>query len=179
MKNLKEKDFNKWFQELIKTNNLIDDRYNLKGFIVYRSWCVKTLKKMYYEYEKVLEEKNHEPLSMPILIHENNFYKESKHVKGLTPEVFWITEHGNNQKLENKYALRPTSETAFYDMYSYWIRSYKDLPLKRYQSGPVYRYETKATRPFFRGREFYWIETHCAFKNKEEALVQVQEDLKN
>jgi len=136
------------------------------------------MKKMYAAFEKALEEKGHEPLIMPSVIPEKNFKMESEHVKGFMPEVFWITGHGNNEKIEEKLALRPTSETAFYQMYSLWIRSYNDLPFKRYQSCQVWRYEGKATRPFIRGREFYWIEAHDAFATIEDAKKQVEEDMR-
>jgi prolyl-tRNA synthetase len=63
-------------------------------------------------------------------------------------------------------------------MYSLWIRSWRDLPLKIYQKGTMYRYETKATRPLIRGRENYWIEAHDVFATKKEAEEQVQEDIR-
>ncbi len=62
-------------------------------------------------------------------------------------------------------------------MFSLWIRSYKDLPFKTYQRAQVFRYETKATRPFLRSREFHWIETHNAFDSKENAFKQAEEDM--
>ncbi|MBW3023301.1 proline--tRNA ligase, partial [Candidatus Woesearchaeota archaeon] len=102
---------------------------------------------------------------------------ESEHIEGFTPEVFWITEHGAGERFEEKMALRPTSETAFYSMYSMWVRSHKDLPMKRYQSCSVYRHETKMTRPFFRTREIYWIEAHDVFATEEDARKQVLEDM--
>jgi len=61
-------------------------------------------------------------------------------------------------------------------MYALWINGRKDLPMKYYQSGTVWRYETKATRPLIRGREFLWIEAHCAFPTKEDAEAQLAED---
>ncbi|MBO3804172.1 MAG: proline--tRNA ligase, partial [Candidatus Brockarchaeota archaeon] len=79
--------------------------------------------------------------------------------------------------LEKRLALRPTSETAFYPMYALWIRSARDLPLKLYQSCSVFRYETKATKPLLRGREFLWIESHDAFATEKDALGQVEEDM--
>ena len=81
---------------------------------------------------------------MPSLIPESNFKMEASHVEGFAPEVFWVTEAGG-EKFEERLALRPTSETALYKMYSLWIRSYNDLPFKRYQSCQVWRYEGKAT----------------------------------
>ena len=56
-----------------------------------------------------------------------------------------------------------------YPAYSKWIRSWRDLPLKLYQRANIFRYETKATRPLIRAREFYWLEAHDAFATKAEA----------
>jgi prolyl-tRNA synthetase len=64
-------------------------------------------------------------------------------------------------------------------MYSIWLRSYKDLPFKRYLSCQVWRYEGKSTRPFLRGREFHWIEAHNVFATMEEAMEQVKEDMES
>ncbi len=173
----KEEDFSEWFTELITKTELADTRYNIKGLPVYREWAVWSMKKMTRLMEDLLEKKGHKPLIFPVLIPESNFKIESSHVEGFTPEVFWVTEHGDGEKFEEKYALRPTSETAFYYMYKYWIRSHKDLPYKRYQTASVYRYEGKMTRPFWRTRELHWIETHCAFKTREDAEKQLYEDI--
>ncbi|MEK6891003.1 MAG: aminoacyl--tRNA ligase-related protein, partial [Nanoarchaeota archaeon] len=48
---------------------------------------------------------------------------------------------------------------------------------KTYQRANVFRYETKATRPFLRSREFHWIEAHCAHATEEDAMKQVKEDM--
>ena len=50
---------------------------------------------------------------MPIcqlLIPENLLQKEKDHVEGFAPEVAWVTE-GGGEKLEERYCIRPTSET--------------------------------------------------------------------
>lgn len=173
----KEEDFSAWYTELITKAELADIRYNVKGFVVYREWATITIKKMYAKYEELLEKNGHLPLIMPSLIPESNFLLESQHVEGFAPEVFWVTEAGSSGELTERLALRPTSETALYKMYPLWIRSYKDLPFKRYLSCQVWRYETKMTRPFFRGREFHWIESHNVFSTMEGAMDQVKEDM--
>ncbi|MEM4230775.1 MAG: proline--tRNA ligase [Candidatus Pacearchaeota archaeon] len=172
----KKNNFSEWYTEIIQKAELADIRYNVKGFIVFQPWSVLAMEKMYSWLEKVLQKKGHKPYWFPTVIPEKNLKIESSHIKGFTPEVFWVTEAGDN-KLDEKLALRPTSETAFYQMFSLWIRSYKDLPFKTYQRANVFRYETKATRPFLRSREFYWIETHCAHVTKEDAMKQVFEDM--
>ncbi|MBY9020859.1 MAG: proline--tRNA ligase [Candidatus Lokiarchaeota archaeon] len=173
----KEEDFSGWYTELINKAELADIRYNIKGFVVYREWATITIRKMYRMTEDLLEKKGHLPLTMPSLIPESNFLLEADHVEGFAPELFWVTEAGNSGKLPERLALRPTSETALYKMYSMWIRSYKDLPYKRYLSCQVWRYEGKMTRPFLRGREFHWIEAHNVFATMEGAMEQVKEDM--
>ena len=169
----KNKDFSEWYTELIEKAELADVRYGLKGFVIYREWAQVTIEKMFRIYQDVLEAKGHMPLCFPSVIPQKNFLLEADHVEGFTPEVFWIDDDK-----DEKMALRPTSETAFYQMYSLWIRSHRDLPYKRYQRGSVFRNEkTKSTRPFFRGREFHWIETHNVFANEEDAKTQVKEDM--
>jgi prolyl-tRNA synthetase len=175
----KEEDFSGWYTELINKAELADIRYNIKGFVVYREWATITIRKMYKKTEDLLEKKGHLPLTMPSLIPESNFLLEAEHVEGFTPEVFWVTEAGRSGKLSERLALRPTSETALYKMYSMWIRSYKDLPFKRYLSCQVWRYEGKMTRPFLRGREFHWIESHNVFATMEDAMEQVKEDMES
>ncbi|MFX0139502.1 MAG: proline--tRNA ligase, partial [Candidatus Hodarchaeota archaeon] len=130
----KDEDFSAWYTELINKAELADIRYNVKGFIVYREWATITINKMYRKYEALLEKNGHLPLTMPSLIPESNFLLEAQHVEGFAPEVFWVTEAGSSGKFTERLALRPTSETALYKMYPLWIRSYKDLPFKRYLS---------------------------------------------
>jgi prolyl-tRNA synthetase len=173
----KDDDFSEWYSQLVQKADLADLRYNIKGFVCYMPWATMSIRKMYDKYESLLEKNNHLPLTMPSLIPESNFKLEASHVEGFTPEVFWVTESGSGEKFEERLALRPTSETALYKMYSYWIQSYRDLPFKRYQSCQVWRCEGKATRPFFRAREFHWIEAHNVFATEEEAKAQVLEDM--
>jgi len=172
----KEENFSEWYTQIVQKAELADLRYNIKGFVVFQPWSVLSMEKMFSYMEKVLQKKGHKPYFFPTLIPEENLKKESSHIGGFIPEVFWVTQ-GGKEKLEERYALRPTSETAFYQMFNLWIRSYKDLPFKTYQRANIFRHETKATRPFLRSREFHWIETHCAHASQEMAMKQVKEDM--
>ncbi len=172
----KNEDFSEWFTQIIQKCELADLRYNVKGFLVFQPWSVLAMEKMYKFLEENLQRKGHKPYWFPAVIPESNLTKESSHIKGFTPEVFWIT-HGGKKKFEEKLALRPTSETAFYQMFGLWIRSYNDLPFKTYQRANVFRHETKATRPFLRTREILWIERHSAHATEDDAFEQVKEDM--
>ncbi len=127
---------------------------------------MKIIKKMSDFLAELLEENGHEPLTMPVLIPETLLFKESKHIAGFEEQVFWVTHAGKN-KLDEKLALRPTSETPLYEMFKLWVRSHQDLPFKIHHPSAVYRYETKHTRPLIRGREFLWNEGHTALESPE------------
>ncbi|MEM5878993.1 MAG: proline--tRNA ligase [Candidatus Aenigmatarchaeota archaeon] len=173
----KLENFSEWYTQVVQKAELADIRYNVKGFLVHMPWSVRVMKIMYELFEKELEKRGHEPVLFPSVIPESFLKKEREHAE-FSVDVFWITECGaEHKKLEERLALRPTSETAMYSMFSLWIRSWRDLPLKTYQSCQVWRYESY-TRPFIRGREFYWIEAHNVFATKKEAEKQVKEDMK-
>ena len=177
MKNPKN-NFSEWYSEVIQEAELADIRYNVKGFLAHMPWSVRTMKNMYRILEAELEKKGHEPAWFPALVPESYFKKEAEHAEGFSADVFWVTEGGSsNEKFSERLALRPTSETAMYSMFSMWIRTWRDLPYKIYQSCQVWRFEGKSTRPFIRGREFYWTEAHDVFETEEEALKQVEEDM--
>jgi len=172
----KAENFSEWYTQVVQKAELADIRYNVKGFLVHMPWSVRIMKKMNDFFEDELEKNGHEPVWFPAVIPESFLKKEKEHAE-FSADVFWITEAGADfEKLEEKLALRPTSETAIYTMFSIWIRGWRDLPLKTYQSCQVWRYES-VTRPFIRGREFYWIEAHDAFASEEEALKQVRQDM--
>jgi prolyl-tRNA synthetase len=173
----KENNFPDWFGEICRVAELADIRYGVKGFTPYPPWSLMTMNNMFDILEEVLQRKDHLPMLFPTVIPESNLKRESQHVEGFIPQVFWIQDTSEDGKSEERLALRPTSETAIYPMYSLWIRSWRDLPLKRYQRCSVFRSEIKSTRPFLRGREFLWIESHNVFATHEEVKAQVAEDL--
>lgn len=170
---IKKDSFSEWYDNILLEAKIADDRYPVKGFTVYTGWGFATTKRIIALLEEKLDASGHEPMQFPVVIPEDSFQKEEEHIKGFSGEVFWITHAGENE-LERKLVLRPTSETAIYPMFKLWTRSHADLPIKMNQTCNVYRYETKATRPLYRGREFLWNEGHTAHATYEEAEVNVR-----
>lgn len=168
----KKENFSEWFSEIIEKADIVDLRLDVKGFMVFCPWGATILERIFRLFSDELENKGHKQTFMPTVIPEENLKKESSHIAGFTPEVFWLKEI-NKEKL----ALRPTSETLYTPMFKLWIRSHRDLPLKLYQRGSVFRLDTKSTRPLIRTREILWIEAHNAFATKAQAEAQVQEDI--
>ena len=171
-----KENFTDWFDNILLEAKIADDRYPVKGFTVYTGWGFSVAKRIIAMLEEGLEENGNEPMQFPVVIPEDSFQKEEDHIEGFSSEVFWITHAGDNL-LERRLVLRPTSETAIYPMFKLWARSHQDLPLKMHQTCNVYRYETKATRPLYRGREFLWNEGHTAHADYEGAEEEVKKAL--
>lgn len=170
--------FSEWFTQIVSPDgaSLADVRYGVQGFIVHMPHGMKILRVIYELLERELEADGHEPVLFPTVIKKENLDREEEHA-GFAPEVFWVTQAGK-EKLEEPVALRPTGETQIYPMYSLWVRSHNQLPLKLYQSRiTVFRNEM-TTRPFLRGREFMFLETHNVYANHEQAEKQIKEDMR-
>ena len=171
----KNDDFSEWYtQDVLKSE--LADYAPVKGFIVLRPdgnsiW--ESIKKSLDEKFVKLGIRNG---FLPILIPESLLGKEKKHFAGFNPEVFWVTHSGNNE-VGDRLALRPTSETLAYSLYSKWIKSWRDLPLKINFWNTALRAEIKGTKPFLRTSEFLWQEGHTVHTTKEEAEKEVMKIL--
>ena len=172
----KEKDFDEWYNEIVEKAELCDKRYPIKGMNVWLPYGWKLMQNIDSIIRKEMEKTKHDEVYFPLLIPESFFKKEEEHIKGFSQEVYWVTHAGKNE-LEEKMLLRPTSETAMYPMFSLWIRSHANLPLKIFQIVNTFRYETKMTKAFIRVREIHFFEAHTAHESYEEAEEQVKEDI--
>lgn len=166
--------FTSWFDDLLLKARIADNRFPVKGFIVYMETGAYIIDKIRNMLEKLLAETGHKLMYFPLVTTEELFAREAQHIKGFSGEVFKIEQLGE-KGAERKLILRPTSETIMYPMFKLWIRSHADLPLKVHQSVNVYRYETKATRPLYRVREIPWNEGHTVHETPKEAENQVRE----
>jgi prolyl-tRNA synthetase len=164
----KEDDFTEWFIQLMTKAELAD--YSpVSGFIVYRPYAFAIWENIKDAVDKEFKKIGVKNAYFPMLFPESLFEKEKEHVAGFAPEVAWVTEVGN-KKLNERLAIRPTSEVIMYYFYSKWIRSHRDLPLIINQWNNVVRWDTNNPVPFFRGREFLWNELHTAFATEKECL---------
>ena len=162
----RNKDFAKWYTDVVRAAKLCD--YScVKGCMVIEPNGYAIWEKMKEILDKKFKELGHVNVQMPLLIPESMLEKEGELVNGFAPEVAWVTMGGSKQ-LDERLAIRPTSETMFSDYYSTHVKSYKDLPMLYNQWCNVLRWE-KETRPFLRSREFLWQEGHTIHSSEEEA----------
>ena len=171
----KAEDFSEWYNEMVERANLTDKRYPVKGMNVWTPYGWKIMRAIDTSIREELDATAHDEVCFPLLIPEDQFAKEKEHIKGFDAEVFWVT-HAGLTPLDVKLLLRPTSETAMYPIFSLWVRSHADLPLKTYQIVNTFRYETKQTRAFIRVREIHFFESHTCHADFEDAERQVRED---
>ena len=166
--------FSEWYREVLFDADLLDQRFPLKGCNVWKAYGTKIMQNITAMLEHLLDQTGHSKMYFPLLIPEGLFGKESRHLRGFEDQVFWVNKAGK-RKLSTKLVVRPTSETAMYHMFSLWVRSHADLPMKVYQTVSVFRYETKSTRPLIRDREMWpFNEAHTVHATLEEAEEQVE-----
>lgn len=159
-------DFPKWYTDTILKTEMVD--YGpVKGTMVIRPYGYAVWELIQHELDKRFKAQGVKNAYFPMFIPYSYLLKEAEHVEGFAPEVALVTHVGETE-LPEKLVVRPTSETIICDMYSQWIKSYRDLPVKINQWANVVRWE-KTTRPFLRTSEFLWQEGHTAHRSSEEA----------
>ena len=170
-----EVDFAQWYTDVCKKAELIDYS-SIKGMFIYRPYGYAIWESIQKHLDAAFKETGAENVYMPMLIPESLLQKEKDHVEGFAPECAWVTM-GGSEKLEERYCIRPTSETLFCEHFRNVIQSHRDLPKMYNQWCSVLRWE-KTSRPFLRHREFLWQEGHTMHATKEEAEKETEQMLK-
>ncbi len=169
-----EEDFAQWYTDVVKKAELMDYS-SVKGCMILRPYGYAIWENIQKDLDARFKKLGHENVYMPMFIPESLLEKEKGHVEGFAPECAWVTLGGEN-KLAERLAVRPTSETLFCEHYRNVIHSYRDLPKLYNQWCSVVRWE-KTTRPFLRTSEFLWQEGHTMHETAEEARKETQQML--
>ena len=169
-----EVDFAQWYTDICTKAELVEYS-SVKGFIILRPYGQAIWENIQRLMDARFKATGHENVAMPLLIPESLLKKEGELVNGFAPEVAWVTA-GGSEALEERMAIRPTSETMFCDHWSRVLHSYRELPMKYNQWCSVVRWE-KTTRPFLRSREFWWQEGHTIHETAEEAQAETAQQL--
>ena len=168
----KSVDFSDWYTQCVIKSGIADYSPG-KGFIILRPYGYAIWENIKEILDDRFKNTGHKNGFLPVLIPESLLTVEKNHFEGFMPEVYWVTKSGNND-LGEKLAVRPTSETLAYSMFSKWISSYRDLPLKLNFWNSALRAEIKSTKPLIRNSEFLWQEGHTAHSNEKEASDEVR-----
>ncbi len=175
MLTLQSKDFSKWYNDVVLQADLAE--YSpVKGCMIIKPYGYAIWENIQKELDTQIKQLGVKNVYFPLFIPESYLKKEAEHVKGFAPEVAWVTQ-GGNKKLQERLAIRPTSETIMYDVFSSWIQSYRDLPLKINQWANIVRWEMRP-RLFLRTLEFLWQEGHTVHATQQEAEKMTKQALK-
>ena len=171
----KSEDFSQWYIDVVRKADLADYT-TLKGCMVIKPYGYGLWENIRDGLDKRFKETGHQNAYFPLFVPESLLAKEAEHVEGFAPEVAWVT-HGGNEKLEERLAIRPTSEAIICSIYANWVQSYRDLPILINQWANVVRWE-KVTRLFLRTTEFLWQEGHTCHRTHEEAVEETMKMLR-
>ncbi len=162
----RSEDPSRWYLDLVRMAKLAD--YGpVRGTFAIRPYGFAIWERIQRDLDDRFKATGHQNAYFPLLIPESYLNKEADHAGGFTPECAWVTMDGNNE-LEERLAIRPSSESIVCDFYKNWVQSYRDLPLLINQWSNVLRWEM-VTRPFLRTAEFLWQEGHTVHSTAGEA----------
>ena len=178
----RDEDYASWYQEVVKAADLAEHA-PVRGCMVIKPWGYGLWENIQRILDKKIKDTGHKNAYFPLFVPLSFLQKEASHVEGFAKECAVVTHHrlemvngklepAKNSKLEEPLIVRPTSEMIIGEMFSKWIKSYRDLPLLINQWANIVRWERR-TRLFLRTTEFLWQEGHTAHRTKKEAEVEV------
>lgn len=169
-----EDDFDRWYVEVVRKAEMADDS-PVRGTRIIRPYGFALWENIQRQLDDRIKATGVENAYFPLFIPKSMLEREAEHVEGFAPEVAWVT-HGGNKKLEEPWAVRPTSEAIICPIYARWVQSYRDLPILINQWSNVVRWEERP-RAFLRTVEFLWQEGHTAHSSLDEAEERTRQML--
>ncbi|MBX7138666.1 MAG: proline--tRNA ligase [Oligoflexia bacterium] len=175
----REQDYPEWYQQVIKAADLAENA-PVRGCMVIKPWGYGIWENIQRGLDRRFKATGHENAYFPLLIPLSLLEKEAEHVEGFAKECAVVTHHrlelkdgrlvpAASAQLEEPLIIRPTSETIIGEVFSKWVKSYRDLPLLINQWANVLRWEMR-TRLFLRTAEFLWQEGHTVHASLEDAM---------
>ncbi len=174
-------DYSSWYNDVVVSSGMAEQS-PVRGCMVIKPWGMDIWDLLKVELDKRIKENGASNAYFPLFIPKSFLAKEAEHVDGFAKECAVVTHHrlctssdgkdlipDPDAELEEPLIVRPTSETIVWTMFSKWIHSHRDLPLKINQWANVVRWELR-TRPFLRSAEFLWQEGHTAHSSNEDAI---------
>ncbi len=161
-------DYSAWYNRAIREAGFIDEGVT-SGTWALMPPAARIWNRIRAEMTQTMDDFGVDEVILPSLFPMSLLEKEKDHVEGFAPEVFTVTQAGD-EIFEDPLVLRPTSEVVVSEYFKRWTQSYRDLPIMINQWGSVFRNE-KRPRPFLRTTEFWWQEGHSVHETSEGAAM--------
>ncbi len=184
---VRKENYPEWYQQIIKVAELAEHS-PVRGCMVVKPWGYAIWENIQRILDGTFKELGHENAYFPLFIPLSYIQREARHVEGFASECAVVTHHRLEKNKEGELVpagplkepliVRPTSEMIIGEMFSKWIKSYRDLPILMNQWCNIVRWEMR-TRLFLRTTEFLWQEGHTAHATKEEARTHAKLMLDN
>src|ERR1022692_4107323 len=136
------KDFAAWYQDVVLQGDMAEPAEIVKGCMVIKPNGYAVWEVLQRNLDDRFKATGHSNIYLPLLIPQSFLQKEAEHVEGFAPELALVTIAGG-KKLEEPYAIRPTSETLVGHFFAKWIQSYRDLPVLVNQWANIIRWELR------------------------------------
>ena len=107
----RDEDFAQWYTDVVREAQLCDYS-SVKGCLNYLPNGFAIWELIKADLDRRFKETGVENVYLPCLIPEALLEKEADHIEGFAPEVAWVT-HGGMERLQERFCVRPTSETLF------------------------------------------------------------------
>ena len=167
----KSENLSEWYTDVLIKSGFVDYS-SVSGMMVLRPDSYFMWEQIVSKTDIMLKQNGVTNTAFPLLIPERLLKKEENHIERFKAEVAWVT-HGGESELEERLAVRPTSETIMYESVAKWVRSWRNLPMKLNQWNSVVRWEFNHPTPFLRTREFFWNEGHSIYATEQEAMAEM------
>lgn len=173
----RSEDYPEWYQQVIRAADLAENS-PVRGCMVIKPWGYGIWENIQRILDGMFKQTGHKNAYFPLFIPLSFLEREAKHIEGFAKECAVVTHHRLEENpegelvpaapLQEPLVVRPTSETIIGEMFSKWVKSYRDLPLLINQWANVVRWEMR-TRLFLRTTEFLWQEGHTCHATAEDA----------
>jgi prolyl-tRNA synthetase len=169
----KKENFTKWYSSVLENCEILDNRFPLKGFFIFKPFGLKLYENIIKLIENEFETQNIQKYEFPRITTSSTFSKSEKYSIEFLNESYWINKTGLVELKENL-SLNTSNDASVFHILSFWIQNQKQLPLKLFQNSTIYRHEVKGSIPLIRSREIQCNQIQMCFKDEKSSLENVE-----
>src|SRR3989338_4006176 len=171
---IKEKslEYADWWNGVLSNEDVLELRYAVKGMFVWKPYGFSVMKGIKNEWDVLFAKNGIKEAYFPLIVPIEYAKQNESWWKSFQEQAFYVLGFADKDK---KLFLRPTGEPAMYPIFKLWVRSYRDLPLRVYETVSSFRNETKSTKALVRDVEIGpWYEIHTCHATKEESEKEIE-----